>query len=413
MNIKGVVALPWWSWVVGGNILMIAVTAFFPYIHHDFLKWIVFNHLNLAGEMTLAAWWSGILFLVVGLLAYEQASQEQDTRLAWSLFALLFVCLSFDELGSLHERLSSTNAGWVPLLPFALPATVVTVYAIRQLWRHAGHHKQHRQSIVLFAVGLLLIASAAPNEYLEHHLRWPYLLQGPRLAFEEGLELTGILLCLAGVVRQRQLPDGLCHAMRLLPNPHAMPHLPLLLVVGFVFHLIIAIIVVQYVHIGFRGNPAIWYMSVVLFITALACAWNGVNRVAGRQRVWWWLALYFALFSAASVYAILPRVNSKLLEIPFLSNVPLLLGSQFLLLLPLYFWLCGRPSSATATLLNSMVALLILGWYSGGELGNYDMAGVFALVWATVILQAARKERRKLLGSPWQAAEGTQGVTHL
>jgi hypothetical protein len=64
----------WWVWILGINIFMILMATLFPYITHDFLRWNVINHFNLTSEMTLAAWWSGILLLFSGASADDLGS---------------------------------------------------------------------------------------------------------------------------------------------------------------------------------------------------------------------------------------------------------------------------------------------------------------------------------------------------
>src|SRR5690606_1760249 len=118
----------------------------------------------------------------------------------------------------------------------------------------------------------IVMGSAVLHEHLEHSLTWPDRLTGLRLGFEEGSELLGTFLCLAALVPQRRLAasQGVC---RLIPDPARMLHGRWLLVAAIVWQIIVSGLVVFYVEIGPRGNPAVWLPSGLFFTLFCLAAW--------------------------------------------------------------------------------------------------------------------------------------------
>ncbi len=78
---------------------------------------------------------------------------------------MVLVTLSFDEIGSLHERLPADThlQYWLWVSPFALAYACMSAYALLVLYRS----EEHRQSAKLIFLGFLLFASAALQEEIE------------------------------------------------------------------------------------------------------------------------------------------------------------------------------------------------------------------------------------------------------
>lgn len=377
---KRLTTIPWWAWLMSVSILLIMMTALFSYVRHDFLRWIVVNHFNLAGEMTLAAWWSGVLLLLVVLLAYEMSGREGEPGHAWRILAALFVLLSFDEIGSLHERAGNTTAGTLGLLLAGIVGGSAFLYACWILWQQG----RDRKGVVLLLLGGAVLASAAPQEFLEHRLDWPLFLQGARVAVEEGSELMGMLLCLAGLVRIRSSGDAGGPINRILPDPEHLLRAATGNLIPFGVHLGISVWVARYVAIEFRGNPAVFYFLATFFSLALAYCWQATSRPRVGNYANFSLACYFMALSVGSMYFVLPRFNSKLHDLGLLADLPVLLASQLVVLIVALSWLNGRLTRKEVSLFIALAIALGVGWIIDSTLANYVVSGLFALVIANL-----------------------------
>ncbi len=96
---------------------------------------------NLRNESNFAALWSGMLLLLVAIHAFDGRAQHRTDNpvvgRAWLIISLILVTLSFDEIGSLHERLPSEThlQYWLWVLPFALVYAGMAAYALVVLYR--------------------------------------------------------------------------------------------------------------------------------------------------------------------------------------------------------------------------------------------------------------------------------------
>ena len=184
------------------------------------------------------------------------------------MLAILFIALSADELGSFHERIG----GWSNLLPYGIAGVVLLTYALTQLFRD----RQSRFSAICILLGFMTFGSVVVQEYFEHAIEWPYWLTGARVAMEEGSELVGMFLCLIAVVRQRRAQVESSSLSAIVPNPWRMKRLSLVLLGGAAIHVVISLYVVSTLTASdflFRGNPAIWYPSMVAFLLFWALIW--------------------------------------------------------------------------------------------------------------------------------------------
>jgi len=170
----------------------------------------VLSQLSLQGENVLAAWFSSMLLLLASAAAlWSFALDRQIDRgrnvlsLGWLILAAIFLLLSLDELGSLHERLGAlrTSAppgsveraprGWVVLLalPIAVTAAFMTTFAWFRLRRCVP-------AFLLMVAGVLLFLTIPAQEVLEISL---FSINGesrrpPALSvLEEGTELAGTI----------------------------------------------------------------------------------------------------------------------------------------------------------------------------------------------------------------------------
>lgn len=158
--------------------------------------------LNLGDENTIAAWWSGMLLLVSSLHAYDgsrrTAPDQPEVAGAWRIIAALLLFLSFDEVGSVHERTGqlTIDLGYSEWIPLGVLAVLLGGLAVVALWRLWNAPAERMAAVGIF-LGFALLASIVPQEYFEHRVEWSgNVAQAARLVIEEGTELLGILVIL-------------------------------------------------------------------------------------------------------------------------------------------------------------------------------------------------------------------------
>jgi hypothetical protein len=178
---------------------------------------------HLATENVVAAWYSSMLLLTVGLAAalafalekgtapfFPSRGQSADGHLfsyGWLALAAAFAGLSLDELGSLHERLGMIRhagagaQGWVYVLgvPIVAMAGFMAAFAWVRLRRVPA-------ALGLFAAGIALFVSDPIFELAEMTLLRAgrgndLAIHNALLVVEEGIvELGGALCFLLGVL---------------------------------------------------------------------------------------------------------------------------------------------------------------------------------------------------------------------
>ena len=389
-------AIPWWQWVLGVDLILVLATIAHPHLTPypgDSL-----NPLNLASEMNFAAWWSGILLLVFGLLAYELYSVRRDeTRTAWLILAFAWAGLSLDEIGSLHERVA-IFFGWIAFVPIGLIGAALVSYALYTLLKQ----RSARGSAAVILLGLFIMSSAVLYEYFERLVDWPSWAVGLRVGAEEGTELLGMFLCLSGVVKQRPhqvWPTGLS---RMIPNPHRMLHIDALLIGGFFFHLIVSVLTAMYVEIAERGVPAVWYPTALFLVLAFAALWRfwarskrepaGLESRAREFVAWSRFALFAAMMSVATLLLYDIQNKSRLIELlGALSNFQ----AQLIVLLVLFtvfaLYLFRRLQRKQTLLLSLLFLVILSGFWLDGRLMQYATIGLFALIIAMVFELSERR----------------------
>jgi hypothetical protein len=172
---------------------------------------------HLATENVIAAWYSSMLLLAVSVCAaaaYSIRTPSDDVwtppwlRPGWLVIAAVFALLSFDEIGSWHERIGAALSfgalrGWVYVL--ALPILAVAAYILAFAWM------QMRRVPLTFhfvAIGTAFYLLDPVLEQIEMSLihgagadpeSWARFAHDTLLVLEEGvLELFGTLAFLMG-----------------------------------------------------------------------------------------------------------------------------------------------------------------------------------------------------------------------
>jgi hypothetical protein len=137
-SLDSLLSYRWWTaiWVING--FFIALTVIYFYLRPLGVPKF-FALFTLEFERNLATYWSGWCLLIVAILAMERffysAEKARYERQAWLGLAVLAASLSFDELGSMHERASFLFAPWGlsgrhAFLPLALPAFLIVIFTL-------------------------------------------------------------------------------------------------------------------------------------------------------------------------------------------------------------------------------------------------------------------------------------------
>jgi hypothetical protein len=151
--------------------------------------------LNLSEENVAAAWFSGALLLLGGLLAADGYFRLRTTNLkaalAWWIIAAMLLVLSLDEIACLHERIEHWKTGSIlSFVPFLVALLTGCAWSFVQLWRTASE----RPKVPGLILGFALLVSVGGQEILERIMDLPWYLKPLRLAVEEGSELAGMLI---------------------------------------------------------------------------------------------------------------------------------------------------------------------------------------------------------------------------
>lgn len=311
------------------------------------------GEVSLSNEMTFGVWWAGVHLIISSFICYELYDKENAIKFAWAFNSVIFIGLSFDEMASIHERFLNS---WYVIIAIFLIGIFPFLYAQLQLLRR---NKWKTAALILLGMGMM--ASAAPLEYLEHHLTWPSSLIGLRVGLEEGMEIFGALICLTAVVRQR---SGSCWSnplSRVIPNPTSMRRLLPLSIVAFSLHLLLSFYTANFLDVTSRGNPAVYIPSVFCLIIAFSIFWEGNVEKNFNNKKYVILCFCYVMLSFATFYLMSPESTISYLvfigEITERVKINTLFISTFLLfsfviyelinmdvILKLYVWVFGLSS---------------------------------------------------------------------
>jgi hypothetical protein len=249
-------------------------------------------------EMNFAVWWSSIIYLLSAALFYEIASREvRHRRRAYLGLSLLMLLMVADEIGSLHEWISSIG-GWTALAPFGLGAVLLLGDSLRRLWRD----REARPVLWLVLIGFLLMGSVAFQEYAEHNLTTRSWSRWYGRFIEESTELVGAWIILIAAVYRRQARRWGGPLAAVVPDPTRMNHLVPILCVGFLAHLLAAQL--RLVDVGeWGGSPSAVYPFAVCFLLFCYAFWAPRHRRAedAPPEVWGFWTATGIFFLACSI----------------------------------------------------------------------------------------------------------------
>lgn len=261
------------------------------------------REINLRAESNLAALWSGLLLLLIGIHAFDgYASNRQESPTiarAWLVITAIMVLLSFDEVGSLHERLPADShmTYWLWIAPFALGFAAMGLYALCVLYRSV----EHQGAAILIMIGFLLFVSVAVQEELEWRFEVSDQMKPIRGAIEEGTELLGMFLILLASMRNTRgrLSTTTSDSEPVFEAGRAwrMP----VLTVGLAFTPLIAYFTTQLPDDGWgHGLPAQWPPAAIFLLAGLVAI---RPYFQGAQRPSWSAAAAVVLCMAGCVMA--------------------------------------------------------------------------------------------------------------
>lgn len=172
--------------------------------------------LNFSSENTAGVWWAGMMYATCALFcldAYllEKGTEQHRSALAWRAIGIVLVILSFDEIGSLHERLPDIFP-WgklLALVPYGAIVGGLLAYGLGTLFLDP---RTRRKAIALgIPFAILLSVPVQEKLFLERHDGWLGLHPAIRTTLEEGIEtfcaLAILRVVLTNVVRLR-MPGG-------------------------------------------------------------------------------------------------------------------------------------------------------------------------------------------------------------
>ena len=375
----------WLFWFVLADIFVILVTILEVYVPNDVdilcygTLLSLANEVTLKNEVTFGVWWAGVHLIIAALISFE-IYQKRRRSIPWLFYSIIFAGLAFDEMCSIHERFLHN---WYVIGAIFMVGVIPFLYSKFKLYIE-GKFK----TIVLVSVGVGMMASAAPMEYLEHHLTWPSSLAGLRLGVEEGLEIFGALTCLVALVRERSnsyWPDPLSHVVpRIRYNKHVLIFFALL----FLVHIAISVFTACWLDVSSRGNPAVYLPSAVFLIVASGCYWN--HRQANKHRnIWIYCLLICLLVSFATYYLTSTEASLGYLvllgEIHPSSKIYLLYVLYILLPFMIAFLEIEISNVEKFTLLALAVSMLFAYIINKSMISHYILTGLWSVMLLFVV----------------------------
>jgi hypothetical protein len=164
---------------------------------------------DVAGEQTVAAWFSSILLLIcASICLYIAVMPGSDQRGYWAVLGVIFVGLSMDEAVGFHEMMinpvrDTLGTSGVFLYAWVIPGLIfVAVFGIAYLGFLLRLDPRIRSRMVLAgivfvtgALGFEMMEGAFAEFYREHRL-----VHEIAVHIEDTLEFAGVLLFLSAIL---------------------------------------------------------------------------------------------------------------------------------------------------------------------------------------------------------------------
>ena len=314
---------------------------------------LMFAQFNFAKENVAAAWYSSMLLLVAGLIAAwcfitdkQRFTKPKDRILnyGWTVVSMIFILLSFDEMGSFHEMIGETTlfqkagnskgGGWYVF--YAL----IGLVAVFMISFFIVKFKTNRKALLLTVLAVLLFASNPLQEKYEMS-SWrnsanPDLWRRPGffLLLEEGSEifasfcfLFSFILYLMGAIEKNdklQSAEDLQITLKMKSNF-------IFYFIGFIALLGFIMILVKLNAWNIAGNDngisQNWFPSIISFLAFLfsICVFFFYKESSlNKKNIY--LALIFisiitSVFFGSNIYSYRESLVSKVPYIFFLITI--------------------------------------------------------------------------------------------
>ncbi|MBF2089703.1 MAG: hypothetical protein IGR80_00825 [Synechococcales cyanobacterium K44_A2020_017] len=280
------------------------------------------SQLDLGNENVLASWYSSMLIFLLAIMSFicfiadlkkHQSQRDFYLCFGWLVFTVIFTFLSFDELGSFHERIgilySLESVGKGSALWSSLVKLVVGMMAgAFSLWGWIVT-RRYPYVLKLMILGVLLLLCVQVFESIEPVIWQPGLGQEEIdkpltfTLFEEGSEICSWLSCCSAfgvyaIFALRKSGDrqqASCDLEVIIPlktGLHIVGRGVLILGLGMMLIQMMGLEGIA----GDDGIPENWFPSVLAIITSLVCVqlWHSMPP---QRRLQGWLYLGVGAFS--------------------------------------------------------------------------------------------------------------------
>ncbi len=407
--------LPWWLWIAAINLVLVVATA----MHHKLVLTdrihFYLRQIDLAIEMNFAAWWSGVLLLILALLAYEiYGTPKEPAKSAWLFLAIAWALLSLDEIGSLHERIEDwMPESWLPWVDPYIPIAVVGLLLVPYPLIRLFSQKATRKTATLLLLGFGCLASIAVQERLEGRIDWGDWWS-IRIAIEEGTELLGMSLCYVGLVNHTWKGRKAGGLSGVLPNPLNMSYVPKIVFGGLLIQL--AVVVGRALSEGepFSEHTLVWYPLALSMMLGLSAFWQyrrSPGRLSDRRlhRInsagWLVLTAYGLMYSAIIPYVI-PLTTDKA-DAFFSAYLYLFYLLQTAVVSVLFVVFRSDFPKQYAFLWAIALITIVSSGYANTMVVRYALPSVFTFLWFQLFFLSAfqQQQQRRMAIREREAAE--------
>jgi len=300
-RVRHALAMWFWGAVLISAAFVLAVGVRFAAPH--FLSGLM-SRIQLTSENNVAAWWSGILLLMLAVHAYDvgvaERARSASVAGAWTILAAILLFFSADEIGSLHERMGMLGrpfglGSWPMML---LAGAVVGISLMTALWRLWSDPQVSRRMVVTLFIGFGLLGSVAGQEYVgDIFVFESNLAKGLRAMLEEGTELVGMLVLLATILPLTfgREADGSTSLFRISGDEACK-----LLLVATLCMPVFALMP-EVVGADHKGQIANWLAASAMMMAALLALRSLAQGPSARPGVLWAIAILAILGSACAV----------------------------------------------------------------------------------------------------------------